>query len=368
MKKCSVFVLLAVVALVGCSGESSPPKDGVKVAYTPTPAPVVATSAKLPVFSLDYSEYPSWAAFGVAADRGLINPAVGGKMGTLEVKYGVDVELRLLDYDTCLTQYGSSTADAACIANTDSLSAAVGRPTTAIMTTSTSFGADAILAVGIDKLEDLKGVTVYGLENSVSQFNYTRILEKKGLNVSEYPFSNKDPGAASQEMQTKQPNIKAIAVWEPFVMQTLRQRTDAKKIVDSTIIPNEIFDLVLMGNDSLKKDGGESFAVCICDTFYQVNQMLADPKTSDATYVALGEKFSSLGLDDMKKVCTEVKFFGTKEAGIWIFSGEDLPTAMKEVERFCVAREIVKLPPPKVGYNEPRATLNFDSKYMQLVK
>ena len=36
-----------------------------------------------PVYSLAWSEYPSWSVFGVASEKGLIN-GEKGKLGTLE--------------------------------------------------------------------------------------------------------------------------------------------------------------------------------------------------------------------------------------------------------------------------------------------
>ncbi len=369
MKKMLVLVLVTMAVLAGCGGDKNEAKnDATPVSNSNSSSPIEVTSksSKMPVFSLAYSEYPSWSTFGVAGDNGLIEP-LAGKVGTLEKKHGIDIELRLLDYDTCVTQYSSSTCDAACIANVDSLAPSVGRKTTAIMTTSTSYGADALVAVGVDKLEDLKGVKVYGLEKSVSQFAFTRILEKRGLNVADFPFSQMDPGGASQALQTKQPSVTAIMVWEPFVLQTLRLRTDAKRLADSKELPNEIFDLVLVGNDSLAKDGGHEFATCVCDVFYSVNKLMKNEDTSDATYVALGSKFSNLDVNDMKLCCEEVKFFTNSNEGQSVFTGSDLPTAMKLVSKFCVDHEMVTTA-PEIGYGDPRSQLNFDPQFMLNVK
>ena len=92
------------------------------------------------VFSLAWSEYPSWSVFGVADKAGLID-AAEGKLGSVEEKWGVDIVLKQTDYDTCLTLYGSSTIDAVCITNMDVLAPALGRDSVAILPTSTSDGA-----------------------------------------------------------------------------------------------------------------------------------------------------------------------------------------------------------------------------------
>src|SRR5207245_5721083 len=77
-----------------------------------------------PTFSLAWSEYPSWSVFGVASEKGLIN-GKKGELGTLEKKWGVDIELKLLDYGACIDAYTAKACDAACITNIDALNPAL---------------------------------------------------------------------------------------------------------------------------------------------------------------------------------------------------------------------------------------------------
>src|SRR5262249_39505748 len=233
-------------------------------------------AAAEPSFSLAWSEYPSWSVFGVASEKGLIN-GEKGKLGTLEKKWGVDIELKLADYDACINGYASKSFDAACLTNMDTLSPALARKSVAIMPTSTSFGADACIVVGVNDLDELKKHTVYGLTESVSDYAFSRILEKNGKNPAEYKFEKLDPAEAARAMQTKTKNIDAVMVWNPFVLQTLNPRPDAKVLFDSTKIPEEIIDMVIVGDDVLKKEGGKEFACCVIDCYYEFNKMLEDP-------------------------------------------------------------------------------------------
>jgi len=355
MKRLSLIAIVGLmVALVTLSGCKSGTND------------VGTHGGEYPKFTLAWSEYPSWSVFGVAQEKGLItgDPA---KPGTLEKKWKVIIDLKLVDYDTCITMYGSNTVDATCATNMDSLNLAIGRPTTAILPTSTSFGADACVAVGVNTPEDLKGVEVYGLEKSVSEYAFVRCLEKKGLDPKQYKFKNMDPSAAAQAMQTGQKGVKAIMVWNPFVLQTLRTQKDAKRLFDSSLIPGEIVDMVVVANGSLGKQGGEAFANCLCDVFYEVNKMMADKATADATFVALGAKFSNLDADDMKRCCKETKFYSTPKEGIAVFTGEEFQAINKQVAKFCVDRGIVPSA-PTLGYGNNGAKLNFDASYMKTVQ
>ena len=319
------------------------------------------------MFSLAWSEYPSWSVFGVADEAGLINKDEGA-LGPIETKWGVDIVLKEADYDTCLTLYGSSSVDAVCMTNMDSLAPALSRTSVAVLPTSTSDGADACVTVGIESIDDLAGKDSYGLDKSVSQYMFERNLELAGKSPSEFPFKNMDPAAAAQAMQTNQENMDSIVVWNPFLLQTLRTRTGSKVLFDSTTIPEEIIDMVVVGKDSLDKTGGESFACAVIDTFYEVNKLLADPARGDETLVALGKKFSSLPLEDMKVVVQQTKFYQTPDDAIALFTKESFQNdIMPKVVDFCASHDIVESK-PTVGYGDATKQLNFDTSYIERVK
>ena len=151
-----------------------------------------AGGGKPPVFSLAWSEYPSWSVFGVADKEGLLDGKEGAQ-GSIEKKWNVDIVLNYAEYDPCLSMYGSNTTDAVCITNIDILSPSLKRASVAIMPTSTSVGGDACIAVGVENIEGLKGKNTWGLEKSVSQFAFERALIAKGMNPKEFPFKTKTP-------------------------------------------------------------------------------------------------------------------------------------------------------------------------------
>jgi len=325
--------------------------------------------AAAPSFSLAWSEYPSWSVFGVAHVYKLIDGRAG-RLGPLERKWNVDIVLKEAEYDPCLSMYGSSQCDAVCITNMDALNPALSRPSTVILPTSTSYGADALIVVNtIADIKQLRGKKVYGLAKSVSEYCFVRNLELLGEKETDHRFSNMDPGAAAVAMQQKQKDIEGIVVWNPFVLETLNKRRDAKVLFDSTTIPNEIIDCVVVAQASLDKPGGKDFACAVIDTYYAVNQRIADPKTSDETLVALGEKFSHLNLASMKKVVQQTKFYSTPKAGLDVLTGNDLQAIMKKVVDFCVSHEITATA-PKVGYGTKAETggvaLRFDPSYIKL--
>ena len=358
MKK---YLCLAVLVLVGCNQKPSTPVE------VPTNLRH-GVSDKKPVFTLAWSEYPSWSVFGVASEKGIIN-GEEGKFGPVEEKHGVDIVLKLADYDTCLTVYGSKTVDAACLTNLDALAPSLGRPSVAILPTSTSVGADACIVTENVDLDSLKNIPTYGLEKSVSQFAFEMNLILKGKNPKDYTFKNMDPAAAAQAVQTNQPNVESIMVWNPFVLQTLRTRQGVKVLFDSSTIPEQIIDCVIVGKDSLDREKGKDFARAVVETFYEVNKRLDDPKEHDDTLVAIGAKFSSLGLDDMKLVVEQTRFYSTPAKALALFSGEKFrKTTMPEVLNFCVTHEIVPADESgsvRIGFDNDAALLNFSTEYIK---
>lgn len=354
--KLKFALALMFVALIGCGSKN----DDRKVSDNVTDA--------MPTFSLAVSEYVSWSTFMVARKAGLIGKD-GGEPGLLEKKWGVRIKLEVKDYDPCLTMFGSGTVDAVAMTNIDALNPALGRPCTVVMPTSTSVGGDKVIGVGINSIEDLKGQKTYGLAKSVSEFVFVRGLEKKGLDPKDYPFANLEPAAAATALQSGSKEVKSICVWNPFALQTLRTNKNAKAIFDSSIIPEEVIDMVVIGNDSLKKEGGEKFAYLLCDIFYSVCAKMDDPKSSDATYKALGEDFSNLPVEDMKLCCKDTRFYSTPQAGIKLitsykFIDETMPLVVKTCQKIGVL-EKDKSPSIGVSSGDPDKQLNFTTKFMQ---
>lgn len=355
----AVGFALSLIMLGGCKQEA---KNTGSSGTSSTSA-----GGEVPTFQFVWSEYPSWSVFGVAEDKGLIN-GKAGELGTLEEKYGIDIDSKGITYDACLEAYSTGTADAVCITNMDILSPSLGRSSVAILPTSTSAGADAcIVTSNIASIDDLKGKPSHGLELSVSQYMFERALEEMGKDPADFPFKQLSPEEAAANMQNRQSGFDSIVVWNPFVIQTLRQLGgDAKVLFDSTKIPEEIVDMVVISEDSLKKPGGEKFAQAIVETFYEVNKMIDGADTRDETLIALGKQFASMPLEDMKTIVEQTKFYNTPEAGMAIFSRADFQTEiMPKVVDFCVSHKIVETKPSigfKAGGGEQ---LKFDTSFME---
>lgn len=327
-----------------------------------------------PVFTFDWSEYPSWSTFGVAEELGLINKEKG-KMGTIELKYNVDIVLRNKDYDTCITLFTSGNSDATCLTNMDSLAPSLSIPATIVLPTSNSYGADMLIVDedSVNSIEDLKGIPIRGLELSVSQYLFERGLQENGFDPLDFKFQNMAPEAASMALQLNDKNVNAIVVWNPFAMQTLNSREGIRVLFDSRTIENEIIDCVVVANSSLEREGGDRFVQALIETFFTVTSRMTsnDRQTRDDTLIALGDRFSNLGLRDMRQVTRQTRFYNTPEEAISMITDNHLAKTMLLVEEFCYnqglvnRRAVVSINGGVVTGEGENADLSFDSSHLQ---
>jgi NitT/TauT family transport system substrate-binding protein len=361
LKLCATLVLLLFAISLGC-GRTEPTGGG-------SSGPGTASGETLPAFSLAWSEYPSWSVFGVAHEMGLLD-AGEGETGEIEQKFGVDIVLKEAGYDGCLNLFTTNNCDAVCMTNMDALIVSPNRDGVAILPTSTSNGADACIVVDIDNIEQLKPHKIYGLEATVSQYCFVRCIEESAKQAQqdwkpeEFQFTNQDPAVAAANMAQKQDTHQAIMVWNPFVLQTLNDRPDAKVLFDSSMIPGEIVDMVVVGRDVLDRPDSDKFVQAVIETFYRMNEELANPDTGDEVLVALGEKFSKLGLEDMKKVVQQTEFYKTPDEAVALLESEDFRTTMETVAKFCTSQGL--LSDPQYGFESAAGQkLLFDPSFIK---
>jgi NitT/TauT family transport system substrate-binding protein len=323
-----------------------------------------------------------------------------GKQGLIEKKWDVDIVLLEKDYDTCISYYATSQCDAVCVTTLDALPIVLSRTSVVIMPTSTSFGADAlIVGKNIADLSQLKGKDVYGLSKSVSEYCFDRNLEIAGQKENDYKFIHNDPGAAAVAFQQNNSKYTGIVVWNPFVMSTLANRKDSHVLFDSTTIPGEIIDSIVMSKKSLERAAGKNAACAIADAYYTLAEVLAQKETQDQALVALGKKFSNLNAEQMKTVVRQTRFYATPEIGISLFESGVVFPWRKEVEntsdlftnagfnpkstevtnktlkelmpfvvKFCVDKEMTpKAPVISYGKAEENTQMLFDIQYMKAV-
>lgn len=323
-----------------------------------------------PSFKLAYSEYISWAVFAAAHDQGLLDGRQG-HLGTLEQKHAVDVVLVKGDYVPTLDMYSSGKVDAVTMTNMDSLAPSLGRTSVAVLPTSTSAGADVLIVPSsVTDVKQLQGKKVYGEERSVSEYMFRRNLILLGEDESKYVFSHKAIDVAT--LAIKQEQVDNVAVWNPFGLDILKNRKSGVHVLfDSSTIPEEIIDMLVVSEAALNKEGGDRFAKALIETYYTVAKRMNESKTRRETRVSMLTDFAKgQNMDpesDMDRMLKQTRFYDTPAKGTDLFTSERLKKKMATVVDFCVSHEFVKKAPTISYGNAKGANLRFDPTYMQAV-
>src|ERR1700754_78532 len=226
---------------------------------------VPAYAAPKKDFKVAWSIYVGWMPWGYAADTGIVKKWAD--------KYGITIEVKQFnDYVESINQYTAGAYDAVTITNMDTLSipAAGGVDTTAMIMGDFSNGNDAVILKGKSDLKGLKGQKVNLVEFSVSHYLLARALESVKLAEKDTKVVNTSD--ADMVAAYKTPEVSAVVTWNPIVAEILAS-PDAKKVFDSSQIPGEIMDLMVV-NTSVLKDN-PNFAKALAGIWYETISKMA---------------------------------------------------------------------------------------------
>lgn len=373
---------MLLLLIAACSNESASTgaDNGIT---TPTAAVETAPAATKPSgppagpFSLAISPYPSWTTYDVAVNLGLIDGKEGA-LGEIERKWNVDIVLKSeQDYVMTLQMFDNSSVDAVAVTNTDALGLVDKRNGVAVLATSTSFGADAFIVDNdVKGWDDLRKREIRGAVQSVSDYLLFRCAQKAGVNWQDFPMQNLDPLLAGSKVLGQPPGDKiAVVLWNPATMNVLEGRQDVNSFCTSADFPGEIVDMVVAGADTLEKPGADAFAKAVIDTYYAVNERLADPDQARANdvLIQLGEQFSKITDPEvMRRLTRETKFYATPDQGIAAYGSQTFADAWAHIAEFSTTHGLVTTVPTVVnGHDAPAPAtgmwLRVDTSYMEAV-
>jgi NitT/TauT family transport system substrate-binding protein len=196
------------------------------------------------VYTVAWTIYAGWMPWPYADQAGIVKKWAD--------KYGVKIRIvQVNDYVESLNQFSAGKVDAVTSTTMDALTvpAAGGRDSTVLMIGDYSNGNDGIILKGSDKLTDIKGRSVNLVENSVSHYLLARGLESVGLklpDVKTLNTSDADIVAAFGAPQTT-----ALVTWNPQLSE-VKKMPGAHEVFDSSKIPGEILDTLIVDSTTLK--------------------------------------------------------------------------------------------------------------------
>ncbi len=207
-----------------------------------TAPPVFA--AERTSFAVAWSIYVGWMPWDYADRSGILKKWAD--------KYGIKIRLtQVNEYVESINQYTAGTFDACVMTNMDMLTipAAGGVDSTALIVGDFSNGNDGVVLKGKGKtLTDIKGQKVNLVELSVSHYLLARALESVGLRERDLKVINTSDADIVAAFSA--PATTAVVTWKPQLSAVL-SAPNAQLVFDSSRIPGEILDLMVVKTDVL---------------------------------------------------------------------------------------------------------------------
>jgi NitT/TauT family transport system substrate-binding protein len=325
------------------------------LALTTLPQPALAKDR----FTLAISIYAGWMPWYYAKDHGILKKWAD--------RYKIAIDVVEMDYIPSVEAYVAEKVDAAVMTNMEALAmpAKSGVDTTAVIVGDYSNGNDALLVRGIPDVKGLKGTEVYLVELSVSHYLLARALEMHGVKESELKVVNtSDSDIAPAFIANKRQ--KAVVTWNPMVM-TIEQTPGVSKIFDSSKIPGEVLDLLVVNTKVLNDE--PRFGEALTGAWYEVMSLMSQRgPEGDKALTAMAQR-ANASLNEYKAQLRTTAMFWTPEASGDYARSAELKEKMDFVRNFCFKHGLLGENAPSVdivGISYPDGTIQGDNRNVKL--
>lgn len=329
--------------------------------------PSLAHAAEKKKFKVAYSHYTGWEFMRYAIDSGIMKKWAD--------KYGIEVQIDLInDYGLSLTQFSSGDYDAVTVTNMDALAvpAIGGIDSEVVIMGDYSNGNDGIVVINGASCKDLKGrkVIIYSL--TVSHYLLARCLSEAGVKEKDLTLlDTKDAIIVSVFGSDTNPD-KVVVAWNPMLME-IRNVKNAKMIYDSSKIPGEILDMVIV-----KTSAPESLKKALAGAWYDMMKIISTPGKERDEAVKLMAANADCTVAMFEAQLKTTRLYTDPKEGASFTASKQLKDTMEYVRTFtfdhglfgqdAVSKDVVgiQFPDGSVMGNKKNVKLRFTDKYMKL--
>ncbi len=310
-------------------------------------------------FKLCWSIYAGWMPWGYLADSGIMKKWAD--------KYDINVEIvQLNDYIESINQYTAGEYDGCAMTNMDALSipAAGGVDTTALIAGDYSNGNDGLILKDGSDLASIKGQNVNLVELSVSHYFLVRALETVDLTEKDITVVNTSDADMVAVYGT--PEVTAVATWNPMLSEILASQP-GKLVFDSSKIPGEIIDIMMVNTETLKDNPALGKAL-VGAWFETLALMKSGTPEGEAALESMAAA-SGTDLEGYKAQLAATALFYTPEDLLAFTSSDQLPKTTKFVAEFLFDHGILGegAPSPEfVGVEFPDGSIYGDANNVKL--
>nr|WP_245800982.1 putative urea ABC transporter substrate-binding protein [Halomonas utahensis] len=317
-------------------------------------------------FSVCWSIYVGWMPWDYGDAEGIVDKWAD--------RYDIEIDVvQINDYIESINQYTSGRFDGCTMTNMDALTipASGGVDSTALLVGDFSDGNDGIVMKNEDDLAEIEGKRVNLVELSVSHYLLARGLESVGLSERDIEVVNTADADIVSAFAT--PDVSSVVTWNPQLSSVLEQ-PNANLVFDSSQIPGEIMDLMVVNTETL--EANPKFGKALTGAWYEI---MAHMQGSDETAIEARTHMANAAGTDLEGYEAQLEatnmFHDPSEAVDFTRSDQLLET-MQNVAEFSFrhgllgqgapSAEAVGIETPSGTYgNEGNVNLRFTDKYMQ---
>ena len=315
-------------------------------------------------YRVAWSHYTGWEPWGYAEDAGILKKWAD--------KYGIEIELTLVnDYIESINLYTAGQFHACTMTNMDALTipAVGGVDSTALIIGDFSNGNDGIVMKKGSRVADLKGRTINLVELSVSHYLLARALDQHSLSERDVTLINTSDADIAAVFASDADG--AVVTWNP-PLQQVRNVKGANLVFDSSQIPGEIIDLMVV-----RTDAPDALKKALVGAWYEVMEIMSGRGSKAKAAVEYMAKAAGATEAEFKaQLRTTSMFYRPAEAAVFA-SGEKLKQTMDHVRQFSFDKGLygegaaspdlvgIAFPDGSVLGDKGNVKLRFDAAYMQ---
>lgn len=314
-------------------------------------------------FSVCWSIYVGWMPWDYGAQQGIVKKWAD--------KYGISIDVvQINDYVESINQYTAGKYDGCTMTNMDALTipAAGGVDSTALIVGDFSNGNDGVILKGKKTLADIKGQNVNLVELSVSHYLLARGLESVGLAEKDLKVVNTSDADMVAAYTTS--DVTAVVTWNPLLSE-ISAMPNSHKVFDSSKIPGEIIDLMVVNTDVLKAN--PAFGKALTGAWYEIMSVMQKDK---AAREFMG-KASGTDLAGYDAQLASTKMFYQPAAAVAFTNSPQLKTTMQYVAEFSFDHGLLGEGAADAGFigietpagifgSSKNVKLRFNPEYMQM--
>ena len=283
-------------------------------------------------FSLCWTLYAGWMPWEYGAAQGIVDKWAK--------KYGINIDVvQINDYVESINQYSAGQFDGCTMTNMDALTipAASGVDSTALIIGDFSNGNDGIVLKGEQKtLGDLKGQPVNLVELSVSHYLLARGLEKAGLSEQDLSVVNTSDADLVAAFATNE--VKAVTTWNPLLAE-IEATPKVTKVFDSSQIPGEIIDLMVVNTTTLKDN--PALGKALTGAWYEIMATMSADNAAGITAREHMAKASGTDLAGYQAQLALTKMFYSAKDAVAFANSPKLPATMSKVAEFSFSHGLL---------------------------